>query len=81
MPGFLARRLSVAAALVVAVVSAAFLLVEALPGGPGTIPEDPRVPPAQAERLRAAWGLDRPLPERHGRFLASALAGDWGPSL
>jgi peptide/nickel transport system permease protein len=77
----LARRLSIAAALVLAVVTAAFLLVEALPGGPGALPEDPRVPPAQAERLRAAWGLDRPLGERYVRFLLSALGGDWGPSL
>ena len=81
MPRLLVRRLAVAAALVLAVVSASFLLVEALPGGPGAIPEDPRVPPAQAERLRAAWGLDRPLAERYVRFLVSALAGDWGPSL
>jgi peptide/nickel transport system permease protein len=77
----LARRLSIAAALVLAVVTAAFLLVEALPGGPGALPEDPRVPPGQAERLRAAWGLDRPLGERYLRFLLSALGGDWGPSL
>jgi peptide/nickel transport system permease protein len=81
MAKVLARRLSVAAALVLAVVTAAFLLVEALPGGPGALPEDPRVPPAQSERLRAAWGLDRPLGERYGRFLISALRGDWGPSL
>jgi len=78
---FLARRLAAAAALLVAVVSGAFLLVHALPGGPGVIPEDPRVPPSQARRLRAAWGLDRPLPERYLRFVVAAARGDWGPSL
>jgi peptide/nickel transport system permease protein len=78
---FFLRRLAAAAALLVAVVSGAFLVVHALPGGPGVIPEDPRVPPSQAQRLRAAWGLDRPLPERYVRFLFAAARGDWGPSL
>jgi peptide/nickel transport system permease protein len=38
------------------------------------------VPRDQAERLRAIWGLDRPVAERYLRFLSSALVGDWGPS-
>jgi peptide/nickel transport system permease protein len=77
----LVRRLAVAAALLFVVVSASFVLVHSLPGGPGTIPEDPRVPPEQAERVRRAWGLDRPLGERYLRFVAAAARGDWGPSL
>ena len=76
-----ARRVAGAAALVFVVVSATFFLVNALPGGPGRIADDPRVPPAHAERLRARWGLDRPLAERYARFLVAAARGDWGPSL
>jgi peptide/nickel transport system permease protein len=75
------RRLAGAGARILLVATAAFLLVRALPGGPGTIPEDPRVPPAHAERLREQWGLERPLAEQYARFLAAAAAGDWGPSL
>ena len=76
-----AHRLAGAALLAFVVVSAAFFLVHAMPGGPGRIADDPRVPPAHAERLRAHWGLDRPLVERYGRFLVAAARGDWGPSL
>lgn len=75
------RRLVAGALLVFAVVSATFVLVDALPGGPGAIFEDPRVSPEQTARLRAAWGLDRPLAERYLRFVAAAARGDWGPSL
>ena len=81
MARLLVRRLAVAASLLFVVVSASFVLVHSLPGGPGVIPEDPRVPPDQAARVRAAWGLDRPLGERYLLFVAAAVRGDWGPSL
>lgn len=81
MPELIARRLAAAALLAALVVCGTFALVHALPGGPGSIPEDPRVSPAQAARLRAAWGLDRPLGEQFVRFLGAAASGDWGPSL
>jgi peptide/nickel transport system permease protein len=77
----LVRRLAGTGARILLVATAAFLLVRALPGGPGAIPEDPRVPPAHADRLRELWGLDRPIAEQYARFLVSAAAGDWGPSL
>ncbi|GMU67309.1 MAG: peptide ABC transporter permease [Acidobacteriota bacterium] len=81
MAALLVRRLAGAGARILLIATAAFLLVRALPGGPGAIPEDPRVSPAHAERLREIWGLDRPLAEQYGRFLAAAATGDWGPSL
>ena len=34
-----------------------------------------------AERLRAAWGLDRPVHIQYFTFLGNALAGDFGDSL
>ncbi len=78
--GLVLRRSAGTLALLLLVVSATFFLLEALPGGPGVVPEDARVPRDQAERLRSAWGLDRPLVERYFRFLGSALVGEWGPS-
>ena len=80
MIGAAARRLAAAAVVLFFVVSAAFVLVEALPGGPGALVEDPRVPASQRERVRAALGLDRPLGVRYVRFLAAAARGDWGVS-
>jgi peptide/nickel transport system permease protein len=78
--GFVGRRLVAAALVLLLVVSFAFLLLEALPGGPGAITEDPRVPASQRERLRTALGLDRPPIERYARFLFAAARGNWGVS-
>jgi len=74
------RRLAVSALLVGAIVSVAFVAQNLVPGGPGAVLEDPRVPREHRERLRAALGIDRPLPERYVRFVGAALRGDWGVS-
>ena len=81
MSGLIARRLGASALLTALILVLSFGLAEALPGGPGGVAEDPRVSPAQAERLRAAWGLDRPVTERFLRFVGGTVRGDWGPSL
>lgn len=80
MIAFLARRLAAALLVLLFVSSACFALLEALPGGPGAIVEDPRVPVAQRERLRTVLGLDRPVLERYVGFLAAAARGEWGVS-
>jgi peptide/nickel transport system permease protein len=72
-----------AAALVACwiVLTAVFFLLRFLPGEPGAIFEDPRVPQAQRERLRAVYGLDRPLPEQYLRWIGGVARGEWGYSL
>jgi peptide/nickel transport system permease protein len=77
---FVLRRTVAAVLLVWLVVTATFGLLHLLPGGPGALTEDPRVAPRQRLALRAVLGLDRPLAERYGRFLAAAARGDWGIS-
>lgn len=74
------RRSAAAVALLLVVLTGAFALLEALPGDAAAAFEDPRVPPAQRDRLRAVYGLERPAPERYLRFLAAAARGDWGYS-
>lgn len=79
---FLARRLAAAALLLFLVLSAVFFLIHAAPGAPGDLLTEDRLPHAQRERLRALWGLDRPLSEQYAAWLeAVALRGDWGVSL
>jgi peptide/nickel transport system permease protein len=80
MTSFLARRLVATALILAVVVGLSWGLVELLPGGPGALVEDPRVPPIHRERLGAALGLDRPAGERFLRFAAAAARGDWGVS-
>ena len=63
------------------VLTAVFFLLRLLPGEPGTIFEDPRVPQEQRQRLRTIYGLDRPLPEQYVRWLGGVARGEWGYSL
>lgn len=63
------------------VLTAVFFLLRLLPGEPGAAFEDPRVPQEQRLRLRAIYGLDRPLPEQYLRWLGGVARGEWGYSL
>jgi peptide/nickel transport system permease protein len=58
-----------------------FLLLQLPPGGPADIfAADPAASPDAVARLRALWGLDRPLVAQYGTWLGRVLAGDWGRS-
>ena len=55
-------------------------LIGLMPGDPIDImvQADPDLTPADAARLKALYGLDRPLHERYLNWLAAALRGDFG---
>jgi peptide/nickel transport system permease protein len=79
----LLRRLVHAAAVVVAASTASFVLLHLAPGDPITTTlEHPSITPAARDSLRARYGLDRPLAEQYGRWLAAAARGDlgWSPT-
>lgn len=59
-----------------------FTLIGLMPGDPVDlmIAGNPRMTPEDANRLRALYGLDKPLVERYGNWLLAALAGDLGYS-
>ena len=79
MRGLVARRLLQAAVIVLIAATVTFLLVQLAPGDPFTeMVDNPRVPPAMRERLRARWGLDRPLPEQYALYLRNLARGDLG---
>jgi len=79
MTSFVLRRLASAALLLLLVASAVFVLVHLLPGD-ATL-DDPRLPAAQREHLRHAFGLDRPLPAQYLAWLENLLLRfDWGTS-
>ncbi|MFQ5959557.1 MAG: ABC transporter permease, partial [Alphaproteobacteria bacterium] len=57
-------------------------LIGLMPGDPIDImvQADPDLTPADAARLKALYGLDKPIYERYGNWLAAALEGDLGYS-
>jgi len=77
---WLLRRLAAAFAIVLAVVSFAFIAIHLAPGTP-FLPEEGRlINPAAVARLRAEFGVDRPLPEQYVRYLAALAHGELGES-
>jgi peptide/nickel transport system permease protein len=71
------------AALVLLIMSfAVYGLIGLMPGDPIDlmISADPNLTAADAQRLKALYGLDRPLLERWLNWLGRALAGDFGYS-
>ncbi len=70
-------------ALTLALLSAAiWLLMGLMPGDPidQALTADPRLTAADAERLRALHGLDRPLHERYLAWATALLRGEFGHS-
>jgi len=77
----LARRAAHGLLLVLAVSALSFVLVELAPGDYfAEMRLDPRVSEATVQALRERYGLDRPLPERYLRWLASLARGEMGYS-
>jgi len=80
MTRYLAERL-LQSIVVIAVMSfVIYGLMGLMPGDPVDlmISADPKITSEDAARLRALYGLDKPIVERYGNWLAAALAGDFG---
>ena len=77
---FAAVRLTESLIVLLLVSFAIYGLIGLMPGDPIDImvQSDPDLTPADAERLKALYGLDRPIIERYGNWLAAALQGDFG---
>lgn len=78
MSRYLLRRLAFALVTLWAVVTLAFFLVRAAPGGP--FDGERRMPAEVEANLRAAYHLDEPLPAQYLRYVAMLARGDLGPS-
>ncbi|WFE53294.1 ABC transporter permease [Micromonospora sp. WMMD1155] len=62
-------------------VSAAFLMIHALPGDPVRAALGPTAPSALVEQRRAQMGLDDPLALQYAHFLGRLITGDLGTSM
>jgi oligopeptide transport system permease protein len=60
------------------IVTAAFFLMRAAPGGP--FDDERALPPAIEANMQAAYGLDQPVTVQFARYLGGLARGDLGPS-
>lgn len=80
----IARRVAIAAPLLVLISLINFALISVAPGDPLVMivaGESGSIPPAQLEDLRRNLGLDNPWPVRYLVWLRGIVTGNWGVSL
>jgi peptide/nickel transport system permease protein len=78
---FLARRLALSVPVLLGVATLVFGLIHMIPGDPAQAMLGETASAADVAALRAKLGLDRPLLEQYGAFLAGLVRGDLGISL
>jgi oligopeptide transport system permease protein len=76
---FISRRLLVAIPTLLLVITLAFFMMRAAPGGP--FDRDRRLSPEIERNVAARYGMDRPLAQQYLAYLAGVARGDLGPSL
>jgi len=76
---YVVKRVMEMVPVLLVVVAATFFLSHAVPGGP--FDRERPVPAEVKARLEAYYGLDRPLHEQLGSYVANLARGDLGPSL
>ncbi len=72
------RRLLIAIPTLLAIITVAFFMMRAAPGGPFST--DRRLPPATERAIAEKFGFDKPLHEQYFDYLGGVLRGDFGPS-
>jgi peptide/nickel transport system permease protein len=76
---YVLRRVLIAIPVLLGISVVLFSVLALAPGDPfEELATNANVPPEVAQRLRAQFGLDDPLPVRYLRWLTSMLRGDWG---
>jgi len=79
MSRYVLRRVLIAVPVLLGISVVLFSVLALAPGDPfEELATNVNVPPEVAQRLRAQFGLDDPLPLRYVRWLTSMLRGDWG---
>ncbi len=76
---YIIRRILALIPTLLLIYTLTFFLMHSTPGGPWDTGEKP-IPVEVQERLKAAYGLDKPLWQQYTDFLGKAVRGDLGPS-
>ena len=77
--GYTLRRLLIAIPTLLVIITVAFFIMRAAPGGP--FDTERKLPPEVEARILEKYGLDKPLPEQYIAYLGDVVQGDFGPSL
>lgn len=75
---YIVRRLFWMIPTLLVIISLAFFLMHAVPGGP--FDNERRLPPEVEANIKAAYHLDKPIIWQFGYYLNNLLHGDLGPS-
>ena len=76
--GYALRRLFFAIPTMLAIITVAFFLMRAAPGGP--FDGERKLPKAVEEAIAAKYDFDKPIFEQYIGYLGDVLQGDFGPS-
>ena len=75
---YVLRRLLIAIPTMLAIITVAFFMMRAAPGGPFSA--DRKLPPETERAIAAKYGLDDPLAVQYLKYLGDVVQGDFGPS-
>jgi len=78
MRKFVIRRLIHLIPLLIGVSLISFFVMHLAPGDPTQLFTDPNVKPEELARIRANWGLDKPIIMQYLFWLKNAVRGDFG---
>src|SRR5450631_4679565 len=78
MTRYFFKRLAGALPTLFVIITAAFFLIRAAPGGP--FDQEQALPPEILANLQSAYGLDLPVWAQYGRYIRALAHGDFGPS-
>ena len=78
MVRYFLKRLAGAVPTLFIIITIAFFLIRAAPGGP--FDQEQALPPEILANLESAYGLDQPVWVQYGRYLRGLAHGDFGPS-
>ncbi len=80
MKSFVLKRLLQSIPILLGVSLLSFFIMHLAPGDPTALFTDPNVNPTELARIRANWGLDKPIIVQYFYWLGNALRGNFGTS-
>lgn len=81
MVRYIVKRLALLTITLLGVLTLTFFVSHVVPGDPARLAAGVRAKPEQVEALRTRLGLDRPLWQQYGHYIAGVVRGDLGESI